>query len=80
MLQLQRDFQPGKSMLTIEVMQFLSDWLRGHIGGIRPEVCAVRDRKGCRYNVYSITSSRSLASTCWPGLHQQLLTLPPTGA
>lgn len=32
-LQLQRDFQSGKSMLTIEVMQFLSDWLRGHIGG-----------------------------------------------
>jgi hemerythrin len=32
-LQLQRDFESGKLMLTLEAMQFLSDWLRMHIGG-----------------------------------------------
>jgi hemerythrin len=32
-LQLQRDFEEGKTALTIEVMQFLSTWLRQHIGG-----------------------------------------------
>jgi hemerythrin len=31
-LQLQHDFQTGKAMVTIEVMQFLSKWLRLHIG------------------------------------------------
>jgi hemerythrin len=32
-LQLQRDFQAGKNMITIEVMEFLSNWLRHHIAG-----------------------------------------------
>ena len=32
-LKLQSDYQSGKAMLTIEVMQFLSNWLRQHIGG-----------------------------------------------
>jgi hemerythrin len=32
-LQLQSDFRAGKSALTIEVMQFLNNWLRQHIGG-----------------------------------------------
>lgn len=32
-LQLQQDFQAGKGMITIEVMQFVSNWLRQHIGG-----------------------------------------------
>jgi hemerythrin len=32
-LQLQRDFEAGKTALTIEVMQFLNTWLRQHIGG-----------------------------------------------
>jgi hemerythrin len=30
---LQGEFQSGKAMLSIEVMQFLSNWLRQHIGG-----------------------------------------------
>jgi hemerythrin len=32
-LQLQRDLESGKLLLTIEAMQFLSNWLRMHIGG-----------------------------------------------
>jgi hemerythrin len=32
-VQLQQEFQAGRAMITIEVMQFLSDWLRQHIGG-----------------------------------------------
>jgi len=32
-LQIQQDFQAGKLMMTIAVMQFLSNWLRQHIGG-----------------------------------------------
>jgi hemerythrin len=32
-VQLQHDFQAGNRMLTIEVMQFLNNWLRQHIGG-----------------------------------------------
>ena len=31
-LQLQRDFQSGQMMISIDVMQFLSNWLRQHIG------------------------------------------------
>jgi hemerythrin len=30
---LEREFQAGKTMLSIEVMQFVSNWLRQHIGG-----------------------------------------------
>lgn len=32
-LQLQRDYHDGNTMLSIEVMRFLSNWLRQHIGG-----------------------------------------------
>ena len=31
-VELQQQFQAGKLMLSIEVMRFLSDWLRQHIG------------------------------------------------
>ena len=31
-LQLQRDYQGGNALITIDVMQFLSAWLRQHIG------------------------------------------------
>ena len=32
-IDLQQQMQAGKLMLSIEVMRFLSDWLRQHIGG-----------------------------------------------
>jgi hemerythrin-like metal-binding protein len=32
-IDLQRQMQADKLMLSIEVMRFLSDWLRQHIGG-----------------------------------------------
>jgi hemerythrin len=32
-LQLQHDFQAGNIMLSIEVMEYLNNWLRQHIGG-----------------------------------------------
>lgn len=31
-VKLQDDFKAGKAMLSVEVMQFLSNWLRHHIG------------------------------------------------
>ena len=32
-LELQKEFKAGKLLITIEVMEFLSTWLRQHIGG-----------------------------------------------
>ena len=33
-LDLQKDYNSGKAMLSLEVMNFLNDWLINHIGGV----------------------------------------------
>ncbi len=47
-MELQREFQKGVPVLTVELFSFLKDWIQGHIGGMDKKFGPFLNNKGVR--------------------------------